>query len=175
MNTKNVTIGVLIVAVLIFVGLSFRTKDTITQIKTNTVGAISGPDFMSPYYSVGGVYTYKTGKALATATTTPCSLISPSSTSTLMSAAIQISTASSTAITIRVATSSTAFATTTALNWFALASGALGSFSYTSTSSASSAYMIMSPNTYVVWSLDGIIGSDTTKLNGSCFATWNVN
>lgn len=169
-NKTNIGIGLIAIVALVlsFTAVTKTPVNTTTEV-TKNVGSVTGPDLYSPYWNVNGVRTWYAGQALAKSTTTPCSLKSPASTSTLTVAGIQIGTASSTAITIRVATSSTAYATTTTLNSYALASGALGSFNQNSTSSQTS---VMAPNTYLVFSLDGIIGADSTKLNGTCFAEW---
>ncbi len=175
MDTKKLTIGILVIIAIVFAALSFRTKDTVVVNKDGTVttlGSVSSPDIMSPYFSVGGVYQWKNARTLGTATTTMCSVQSPSATSTLDSARLQITTGTSTATIFTVATSTTAFATTTALNRFSLASAAQGSFALMSTTS--DAYRIMSPNTWVVWSVEGTVISDATKLLGTCNTTFTT-
>lgn len=146
--------------------------------ETTTVGALAGPDIPSPYLRWGDLALYHNRTALKTATTTPCAIQSPSSTSTLLTTSLQVTTASSTA-TIWVPTkSATAFATTTALAVeTTLGSAALGSMMVISSSTnlILDAATTFAPNTWLVWGLEGVgLPSDTTKLNGFCQAEWMV-
>jgi hypothetical protein len=118
-----------------------------------------------------GVYTTAVSKALATATTTPCAVLSPNATSTMMFSTFNVTTSTSTAVTLTVATSTTAFATTTVLNAFSLASGAQGMFTQLSTSSAGA---VMAPSTYVVWGVAGFAPADTAKFLGKCSVEFKI-
>jgi len=157
-----------VVAVALVGSYLFPQAGTIVQ----NLGAQPGPDSTHEYYSVNGLAVYKTRKALNAATTTPCAIKSPAATSTLVATGLQITTGSSTAVTYRVATSTTAFATTTSLNYFALASGAQGSFNLLSTTS--NAMLIVPPSNYVVWGVEGTVIADATKLLGTCSAEFRV-
>ena len=117
MSTKNVTIGILVVMTLVFGFLSFRTKDTVTRVETQTdnVGSLASPDIQSTYLKVGGVRSdyrsrsFAVGTSTGLGTTTPCSLLSPAATSSLAMWTAGI-TAGTGDITFSVSTSTTAFA-----------------------------------------------------------------
>ena len=142
------------------------------------VGAVVGPDLISPYFAVNGVkHEYRKTK-LTTATTTPCAVRSPSATSTLVRTSLQIQTATSTATTWTVAKATTGFATTTALrNTISLGSGAQGTMVHIASTTlvAIDSVDVFGPNEYLVWGVAGTAISDATKLNGVCQAEFVVN
>jgi hypothetical protein len=163
-----------IVAVVVLVGAYFfpQGNTVVERVVEKTVGAVAGPESTNPYVSINGLQTWSTGKRLNTATSTACAIKSPAATSTIEFTSLQINTASSTATTWRVSTSTDGFATTTSLNYFALASGAQGSYVLMSTSS--NAYLIAKPNTYLVWSVEGTVISGTANFQGTCTAEFKV-
>lgn len=173
-NVKNGLMA-LAAVVLIVVGVMWMTpkgNEVIREV-TNNVGAVSGPDRFSPdgCESVNGLKTCSTQVALRTATTTPCSIQTPSATSTLVRTSLVVKTATTTAITMRLATSTTAFATTTLKYSFALGSGEKGAMSWSPTTTENA---IFGPNLYVVWAPTGFIGADTSLFLGSCQAEFKV-
>lgn len=134
------------------------------------LGAVSGPDISSPYFSVNGLVTYRSRIAMRAATTTLCAIKSPSATSTLTYAGWQIGTGTSTAATIDLATSTTAFATTSNLvAASSVASGAQATVSWV----PSTTNGVLAPNTYVVVKTAGV-GSGGYTYGGSCSAEFNV-
>ena len=169
---KNLIIGLIVVLVAGVTGHFTGTTKVIEQ----KLGAVSGPDMPFPYISVGGLAEYSSRISTTGASTTPCAIQSPASTSTLVFTALQITTASSTATTWTAATSTTAFATTSPIvPNFSLGSGAQGSFvAATSTSVANASGPTMAPNTWVVWGLAGIGNLTSDKLVGSCSAKFRV-
>lgn len=172
MTDKKVKLALVVVAIIAISAFIFPRSNTVVE---RIVGAASGPELLSPFFSVDGVrHEYRKSK-LNTATTTPCALKSPSATSTLVFASLEISTASSTATTWTLAKAANAFATTTLLNTFSLGSGALGTMVATSTTVvAVDDQTVIAPSTFLVWGVAGTTVSDVTKLNGVCQAEFIV-
>lgn len=164
-----------LVAVLVTIAISVWVFKPTVNVSVQTppqFGAGGFPEGDNACTSSNGLTTCRTRKALNTASSTSCALLSPSSTSTLRATGFQVTTSTSTAVTITVATSSTAFATTTVYNTFALGSGQNVSLTQTPTTTTS---QIMAPSTYVVWSAQGFVGAGTTKFLGTCYGEWTVN
>lgn len=170
-TNKFVLVGLtaLIVGLAVF---AFAKPKVITQ----TLGATPGADNYNECTSQNGVQTCMYKRALATATTTPCSILSPSATSTLAFATLRTSVATSTATTWTLAKATSAYATTTRLGLFSLASGAFGTMSASTTPSgvvtATDDLQVIAPNTWLVWGVAGVIDSARVSINfgGSCQA-----
>ena len=166
-------------ALAIVLGVLVLKQPAIERIIEKQVGAVSGPDLYSPYFSVDGVRHEYRSSPIRTATTTPCAFKSPEATSTLLSASLQVNVASSTATVWTVAKATSPFATTTAINSFTLASALRGTFvqlATTSPGAADASVSTIAPNTYIVWGLAGIGTSyDSTKLTGQCVAEFIVH
>lgn len=174
---KNALIGVVAALILGIVWFE-RPAAPVAPAPAPALGSVSSPDIQTNWLRVGGVMHEYRSRALATATTTPCAIISPAATSTLLAATLQVTTASSTATTWTFATSTTAYATTSLYNTFSLASGALGSMVATTTNITgvvTNDRTVFPPNTFLVWGVAGVSNpSDTSKLNGSCQAEFLV-
>lgn len=148
----------------------------ITKVVTQsipTLGSVSGPDTYFPYTANNGLKKYAYRKPLKTSTTTPCAFLSPAATSTINHASLKITTASSTATVWTLAKAANAYATTTKLAAFSLASGLFGTMVATTTYSGVAPVaddtFVVAPNSYIVWGMAGIGTSyDSTKLNGIC-------
>jgi hypothetical protein len=175
MNIKNLSLGLAAVA-LILSGIAFsRDRGTVVVERPSTLGALVGPDIPFSYLSIGGVRTEYRSSALATATTTPCALQAPSATSTLRHASLRVSTATSTATVWTASKATTAFATTTAFDQFSLGSGAFGTMHVgTASSTAPDENSVIAPDNWIVWGVQGTIIADSTKLNGTCSAVFEV-
>ena len=160
-------LGVVIVANL---GISIVGLDK----KEPNVSAVASPDVMSPWIRVGGVTRYYARTTL-NASTTACAIQAPVATSTLVQASVMVTTASSTATTWTFAKATTAFATTTYLDSFSLASGIQGVMASSATTTGLDIKQTMAPNTYFVVGVAGTVIADSTKLNGFCQAEFLVN
>lgn len=166
MNIKKLSIGIAVLAILAVIGF----KSDVPAVN-NVIGALTGPDISSTYLSVNGVRHEYRRQALNTATTTPCAIVTPAATSSLIFASLQIDTASSTATVWTAAKATTAFATTTQLDQFSVGSGAFASLRVNASTTNSELARTFDPNTYIVWGLAGIGPSyDATKLTGYCQA-----
>lgn len=194
MNLQNLVIGGLVVVALFVSVLAMNypkaqqivdsTKVDVSAIanavlaevqKNMPLGAVSGPDRSFPVESRNGIQQSFVRRTFATATNTPCAILSPGATSTLVTADAKVTTASSTAVVFRWARHTTAFATSTAsIQTTSLGSGALGSFSVTATTSVADGNTVFPPSTWLVLGLEGTAHSDTTKLNGICQATFEI-
>lgn len=174
MNKNKIIVGVLIVGLVIALGILAIGKDTVIERTERVIG--NSPDVMSPYLRWGNVEHFAANVALATATTTPCAIQSPSATSTLVRSWLQISTASSTATTWTAAKAATAYATTTSLGTgIILASGAQGTMTASTTfNGLVDDTQIIAPNNFIVWGVAGIGNLTTDKLLGRCGAEFVV-
>lgn len=152
MTKQNIFNGVLAVAI-VLVGFVAFTKSVNTETVVKEVqklGSVVSSELPDNNFSFGQVRRWAYGPKMNVATTTLCAIKSPSATSTLISAGLQVFTGTSTSATIDIGTSTTAFATTTNLvSAFSLASGAVGATGWTS-AGGSAQDNIMAPNTFVV-------------------------
>lgn len=147
------------------------------------LGAVPGFDFLNSVINFNGVRHEYRSTTFTGATSTPCSFISPASTSTLLFAGLQVRTGSSTATTWHLATSTIMNATTSPLTVpFSLASGAQGTFQFTGTSSVNgvfsegrNSYDTLPPNSYVTWGFQGVSAYTNDKLVGTCQAEFIVH
>ena len=146
------------------------------------LGALSGPDIQSPYLSIGGVRHEYRSKALATGTTTVCSLQAPAATSTLIRSALRVGTATTSATTWTVAKNTTGgSATTTLINTISLAGASQGTLIASTTQTivgalSSDPVIVFAPNSYLVWGVAGVIHNavGTIDFGGSCQAEFVV-
>lgn len=172
-SIKNVVIGAVVSLMVAFVAVSMMqpTQGPAGRDgrdgKDATVGSVTGPDSFFECETHNGFRICSTGKELTVASSTACALKSPSATSTLLGTGLSLRTGTSTAVTLRVATSSTPFATTTVLWTQPVASGALGAWNFSPTTTA---VQVFSPNTYIIWDAQGFVGGDSTKFRGTCGA-----
>lgn len=152
-------------------------------------GAVAGPDLYSPYWNVNGLVRWPTrltlgrGEAAATAalglgTTTPCSILSPSSTSTLLTSTLNITTSTSTAGVWTLATSTSQYASTTSYASFTVTANKLGAYTYFASSTTSGEARLFAPNTLLNWTVAGAPGLGTQKngfvYEGTCQAEFLV-
>ena len=206
MTIKNLFLGLVVVAVIAIIGLftpigSVATKslgqitDTFTGDYFNATAGfqIAGTAVVSSSnYNVSGVTVYPNSASFTTGTTTPCIIASPSATSTLTFASVQVTTATGTDVLIDIAKAgagdSRDHATTTLLastfEWDANAKGdaSNGNANITASSSplAGNSY-VFAPNTNLVVKMasknleaDGT-AKTTFSLSGTCKANFLVN
>lgn len=141
------------------------------------IGAVSGPDLSSPYLAVNGLQENFYSSALNQASTTICSFKSPTSTSTLEAASVQLTTGTSTAILLEIGKSNTNLtATTTRLGIAQLAANAQVTV-IASTSPAAADPTIFAPNSYLVFKYGGTSAAEgsVNQLVGSCKARFLKN
>jgi hypothetical protein len=99
MSTKNILIGGVVV-VLLVLGLIFpRSGGTVIE---RVVGSVVGPDITSPYLSINGLEEWNYSVKLSQASTTLCSIVSPSATSTLIFGSVDITTGTTTVMTVEI-------------------------------------------------------------------------
>lgn len=158
------------VALLVCIAAFQLAPGSVQTVVKEKLGAMSGPDIASPYFSFGGVRHWGARiETLNTATTTVCALQSPAATSTLLEGSIKLTTSSTTASRITLARAATAFATTTLLGSVDVAAGAQASLVASSTPTTQGAD-VFPPSTYFVVGMQGNVG--TFSPVGSCNATW---
>lgn len=114
-------------------------------------------------------------QGLASATTTVCALPSPSSTSTLMSFALNITTGTSTGGLFTIGTSTTAYSTSSSMFLPSIVVGANTQQTITwvpQSSGVSSSSGVVSPNTFIVAGVQGVPFGYT--YGGTCKALFNI-
>lgn len=168
MKDTLVIIGV--VAALVLGGLGIVKQGTTVINQVPKSGALAGPDIPSSYLHWGagnGLFMPLEGDNFTAATTTPCDITSPASTSTLIRLTIQTASATGSSYTIRVASSTVPNATTTSFNYIAIASG-FASYVYIPTASTT----VFSPSQHLVVGIEGFSYGPT--ISGVCTANWTV-
>lgn len=183
MNKKIISIAGLLAVVLVgWVVLKPEPEVVVQTPDKRPIGALAGPDIPYPYISVGGLVMEFRSMDFNGATSTPCSFISPASTSTLAFTSFNVTTATGTALTVSLATSTVPNATTSVLtNDMALASGNKNTFSYSGTSTTAltaSTWDRIPPNTYLTWGIKGVnqaTGYVAAAFGGTCKAEFYVN
>lgn len=156
-------------------------KDGVTKVITEVVnqpvprvlGALTGPEIPSDYVTFGGLrHEYRVG-TLRAATTTPCALMSPPATSTLLVGTLQVLVGTSTATTWSIAKATTAFATTTNFATVPVASGQVGTSTVPVLANGAG---VFAPSTFLVFGLQGFNLNTTPGINftGSCQAEFVV-
>ena len=139
---------------------------------TSTTGTFSSTLAVTGETTLQGVLTRSQTQAFDTATTTVCSLQSPSATSTLVRAGATFDVSSTTASLITMAKATTAFATTTLLGVVNSGADAQGTVIASSTPTATllDAEQVFGPNEWFVIGMAGGIGNFSPT--GDCWATW---
>lgn len=200
---KNSAIVALIVVLAIFgftlpsllgnaVGLSItQTVNQLTDSVKTSFGSVVGDTTFFECESHNGVKTCFTGKPLTQATTTPCSIKSPSATSTLVSGGMILNFSSSTAQKLWASKATNYNATTTSLATSTISASGQGFVDALATTSFSvdpilaQADRVFSPNTYFNVGLSGGTPSANTgalyagmvpenKPVGYCYAEFKV-
>lgn len=142
--------------------------------RQQVLGAVSSQELPQPYLVIGGTEfaTARQG-ALTQASSTLCALKSPSSTSTLIFAAINVRYATTTLVGVQLSNSTTPFASSTNTLGYdkVLAGGARLIVASTTQAYTNTVFL---PNTYVVARMDNVGGSTTAAPGGSCEAMWLV-
>ena len=183
MKNYLITAGIALGVVLLV--LIFMPAKVINQVQT--LGAVSSPDIMSPYFSFGGVRQWAAHTDnLNHASTTICSMQSPAATSTLVFGSVKLTTGTTTAIALEMAKDTSYAATTTRISYDVLASGAQTTM-VAFVASTTGAYgangqahtadeldMVFAPNTYLNVKYGGAAGA-LNVLVGSCNAVWVQN
>lgn len=204
---KKVLLGVGIALVLGVLGLFLPASKTVvdsTKVDVNAIaqqvfevvqnqlpdnfGASSAPAVVNGCQDIEGVITCFRSMTLTPATSTPCRLVGPSATSTLVRTSLRIAVGSSTASAWHVSTTTGSQWATTTPNYLGniigipLASAKQGSIVLyaTSTSAATTGFTgpdsanVIVPNGVVVWSGAGYLPADTSKFLGRCEAVFQV-
>lgn len=128
-----------------------------------TLGAVATLDLVSgKRFCQNGVCEVRESRTMGRATTTPVGILSPNATSTLMSLGIDISVGTSTAGLFTIATSTVPNATTSVIyGEFTVAANKKFSTILLATSTISSTYYVLPPNTWVNIGVKGGLGGHT--------------
>lgn len=137
------------------------------------LGALASPDIPYNWFSFGDVRRFAYTQTLNQASTTVCSFLSPASTSTLISASLQITTGTTTQLLWDIAKSTVPDATTTAIGTsFTVASNKQATIVASTTPTAEAT--TIEPSRYLNFKYGGANGS-LNVLVGTCKATFEVN
>ena len=176
---KSFTVSlIVIIAVIAISGLFFPKGREVVQ---NVLGSVPSPELVSTYFSVNEVVHEYRHVNWNGATSTPCSVVSPSSTSTLVHASFQVNKSTTTAVILTLATSTQMNATTSLLvPPITLGSGAKGTVVYSGTTTGSvlgaiTLADVLAPNTFLTWGFEGTLGFSSTAFRGTCNAEFIVN
>lgn len=163
---------VLVVALLLAGFGAFRPakKEVTHEVKTETsqqFGAITGPELPFPYLQINNLRLWPFNAPVYAASTTACAIQSPSSTSTLVSFALNFRNSTTTSAVVTVAKGSSPGATTTQLIPDTTVSGnARATITATSSNAGSDVNNLYGPNTYLNVTLKGGAGGFTPA--GQC-------
>lgn len=141
-------------------------------------GSLAGPDIPWPYLQWGGIPEWRNSSSnLIAATTTPCNIQSPASTSTLVMASVRFETSSSSATQLYWGKATTMSATTTNLGYGTLGANAKGTFLASTTPTATGSTVdpayVFGPSQWLNLGMAGGIG--TFSPVGQCEAIWLQN
>lgn len=170
---KNYIVSGIAALALILAGFGLtKPGQTIVQ----NLGSVAGPESFFPCERHNGIETCTDKMNLTVATTTICSIKSPSATSTLESGAVRLNTSSTSASVIIIAKGAKIGASTTplspALSVAANVQATLVASSTPAGSDTGAVAQIFAPNTYFNVTMSG--GTGTFSPTGSCKATFEV-
>ena len=150
MDSKNIILAVVAVIAVIALAVGLN-KPAPAQ----PVGAVSSPDFLSQWFSVGGLREWRYSASPKAANYTLCSFQSPAATSTIKSAGISLTTSTTSASTLYIAKAATATATTTLLGTaFSVAAGAQATVIASTTPWEAGSAAIIAPSQYVNFAIN---------------------
>lgn len=162
---KHILISVIVAGAIIGGVFYFGPAEAPAQ----NVGAIAGPDIISPYFSFGGVRHWAANAEMRNASTT-CAIQSPTSTSTLVAATFQVVVAPTTTPQFEIGVGTTAYATTTQLALWTFTANTRKSIAATSSVLTNFPEGIISPNTWVNVKQGG--GGGSFVPTGTCTAVF---
>ncbi len=141
------------------------------------VSSATGPDIPSLYLQWGGLTTYNSRPGLLSASTTLCNIQSPSSTSTLVYAALRLDVGSTTAMDIDFGNSTAPDATTTVIGTSTVVPANTQISIVASTTPTAGAKTTFGPNTWLVVKagLNTAAAVGTFSSTGFCSAQFIVN
>lgn len=169
---KYIEYGVVVVlAVILSATLIKPVSNVVNQVSDGNLGAVSGPDSFFNCETHNGVTKCFAAAKVNQASTTVCSLKSPSgATSTLTFGKISVTTGTTTALFVDVGQSSFMDATTTVLNSTVVPSGQ--QFFINATTTTGTGKLVFAPNTYFNVKYGGAALGSLNTLVGTCSAEW---
>lgn len=181
MNIQKVGVGAVIVVGLIL-GLIFPRGNTVIQQVANSasnLGSIVGPDDSNNYHSYAGFEEDFFTQSFQTSTSTICAIKTPTATSTLVGAFLNVSTSDSAGGSLFIATSTTPYATTSLV--FAIPAAGITlqpnllptvvAGPASSTASSFTANNVIAPNQFLVFDIKGKL---TYTYRGKCYAEFRT-
>lgn len=176
-DSKKIWLAMVVIGIIAIVAFAKTSPIPLPQQVQNIVGSQTGPDNTFECTSQNGYQTCKTRIQASKATTTVCSIKSPSATSTLRFASFQTGFASSSGLLIEMGVGANTNATTTLLARSQLA--ASGKVTLVATSTALNTTLVdgvVGPNKYVnvnIWGVGG--ATSATQPIATCMAQFDVN
>lgn len=136
--------------------------------KSQTLGAATGPDISSPYFSFGDVRHWAGKQSVASTGSTTCAILSPAATSTLVGASSAFTRLASTTV-VEIGLSSSAYATTTLISASGVSVTTGGGVVVASSTAQT---LIVPPNSYVTTKIGGGSTAGTVTPTGTCIAVF---
>lgn len=171
----NKIIGAVAVLALILGGYGALKTDTVTSPDGKTEFGAVFPYSPTPEVNLGGMRLVGAKKSLATGTSTVCAIQSPSSTSTLISAATEFNLASTSAVVFEFSKSTNQYSTSTRIgSLYGIAGSARATVVASTTGSVAGDATIFAPNTWLVgkyYDVNNGVGNAST---GQCQVMWAV-
>lgn len=171
MKHHLVMAGIALVVALVVVGFQKPVQNVVNQ----TLGAVSSPDIMSPYFSFGGVRHWAGKMDMRSASSTLCSIQSPAATSTLVSASASFTAGVGYATSYDLGVGDNNAATSTVIGRVQLVSGTNIMGHITATSTALNTTVVdgvMRPNQWVNFRVATATVSTLYAPVGTCSATF---
>lgn len=176
MEIKNIIVAAVVALAVTVVGLvAFSPGKEIVQVPQ--IGALSGPDIMSPYLRWGGVPIFAASQKPTAATYNFCALQSPAATSSLIMGGVRLSVSTSTAGSIFFAKATTATASTTQIGTDnAIAANSQVMLIASTTVGSAAQTEVFAPNTYFIVGYKGEAAAGISNLapQGVCQARWQT-
>lgn len=168
---KTNVIGLVAVVALIFTGFSHFSQPQPSTGPSFEAGAVS-PFAPTPELNLGGLRLVTKGQSLATATSTVCSIQSPSATSTLVSGGVKFTLASTSAVVVDIAKGTVdQYSTTTRIGTaYSIAASAQATIVASSTGSVAGDATIFAPNQWFVVKYSDNNNGAGNASTGSCWA-----
>jgi len=173
---NKIVIGGIVIAIFLGVIGIFTGGSTIQQvINKSGIGSVAGTDLYNDYFRFGsgdGIRVWNTAQGLQTATTTVCSIQSPSATSTLTAAGIKIDVATTTQSILDIGTSASSNTSTSTQigTTYTIAANAQA-FVQASTTPAALARTVLAPKTFLNFNMVGGAGLKVSP-SGACHASF---
>lgn len=160
---------------LLLSGYTLFNRELVVKTDDPDFGSIVGPYSVTPSVNFNGMRIVGKAQSLATGTSTVCAIISPTSTSTLLSAGVKFDLASTAAVVVDLAKGTTQYATSTRIGTiYSMAASAQATIVASSTGSVAGDATIFGPSTYFVVKYQDANNGTGNASTGKCWASFVI-